>query len=64
MRKPYTAARISEQEADEAVAAVERAVIMLPDPGETAPTLRDPRDDYLTGLASAAGAESIVMADC
>jgi putative PIN family toxin of toxin-antitoxin system len=63
LRKPYFAARLSEQEASEAIAAIERAVTMLPDPDQPPPILRDPRDDYLIALARAAGADSIVTGD-
>lgn len=58
LRKPYFAERVSEREAEEAVAAIERAVSMQPDPADPAATLRDPRDDYLVALARAAGAEA------
>lgn len=63
LRKPYFAERISEQEALEAIAAIERAATMLPDPEEPAATLRDPGDDYLVALARGAGVESIVTGD-
>ena len=63
LRKPYFSSRISEQEAVEAVAAIERAVIMLPDPHDPPHVLRDSGDDYLVALAQRAGAEAIVTGD-
>jgi putative PIN family toxin of toxin-antitoxin system len=63
LRKPYFAARISAQEASEAVAGIARAVTLLPDPEQPAAILRDPRDDFLVALARASGAELIVTGD-
>jgi uncharacterized protein len=63
LRKPYFAERVGEQEAEEEVAAIERAVSMLPDPPDPAATLRDPHDDYLIALAPAADAHAIITGD-
>ena len=63
LRNPYFATRISEREADEALAAIERAAVMLSDPPAPAKVLRDPSDDYLVALAHAGDAEAIVTGD-
>jgi putative PIN family toxin of toxin-antitoxin system len=63
LRKPYFAARVTADEAREALDAIERLVVMLPDPPDPATVLRDRRDDYLVALARAAGADAIVTGD-
>jgi predicted nucleic acid-binding protein len=61
--RAYFRARLSADEADRAVAALMRVVLMAEDPIEPEALLRDPSDDYLIALAKAAGAEAIVTGD-
>jgi putative PIN family toxin of toxin-antitoxin system len=62
-RKPYFALRLTEDEAAHALAAIERVFVMLPDPDDPPPLLRDRRDDYLVALARAGDADAIVTGD-
>lgn len=52
-----------EQEAARAVAAIERIAVMLDDPVDPEPVLRDSSDDYLLALARAGNAEAIITGD-
>ncbi len=60
---PYSRARITEQEAAEAVEAYEAVCVMFADPADTTPVLRDPEDDYLPALALTSGARAIITGD-
>lgn len=61
--KPYFRARLSELEAQEALDAYVELCVMLPDPENIEPLLRDPEDDYLVALARTAKATAIVTGD-
>lgn len=61
--KPYFRAQLSEDEADRAIAALARVVLMREDPIEPEAVLRDPEDDYLVALAKAGDAEAIITGD-
>lgn len=63
LSRPYFDAQIDEAEAESIIAAFERASLVLPDPGNPGPILRDPTDDYLVALARAAEASAIVTGD-
>jgi putative PIN family toxin of toxin-antitoxin system len=63
LRKPYFQKRITDEEANEIVAAIEAAAIVREDPFPIEPTLRDPTDDYLVALARESDAEAIVTSD-
>jgi uncharacterized protein len=63
LRKPYFRARLSELEAQEALDAYVELCVMLADPRDVEPLLRDPQDDYLVALARAAKARAIVTGD-
>ncbi len=63
LRKPYFRERISEGERESALAALESAAMVLADPVDPEPVLRDPDDDYLVALARESGAEAIVSGD-
>jgi putative PIN family toxin of toxin-antitoxin system len=63
LHKPYFATRVNDHEAREALAAITRVLVILPDPERPVPTLRDPRDDYLIELARTGQAEAIVTGD-
>lgn len=63
LAKPYFRARITQQEAGEAVEAYEAVCLMFADPADTTPVLRDPEDDYLPALAVLSGAQAIITGD-
>jgi uncharacterized protein len=63
LAKPYFRALLSELEAQEAVDAYSNLAIMLADPVDVEPVLRDSEDDYLLAIARASGAQAIVTGD-
>ena len=63
LAKPFFRARLSAEEADQAVDAITSTAVMFPDPISPPRIVRDPREDYLVELAKAAGAEVIVTGD-
>ncbi len=63
LSKPYFQARLSTIDSLQALARIEGAAVMLPDPLDPEPILRDSTDDYLLALARTAGAEAIVTGD-
>jgi putative PIN family toxin of toxin-antitoxin system len=60
---PYFRRLLSELEAREAVEAYRDLAVMLADPTDIEPFLRDPEDDYLVALLRASGAEAIITGD-
>jgi putative PIN family toxin of toxin-antitoxin system len=63
LEKPYFRALIDQRQAEQAVVAIERVAMMLGDPVDPEPVLRDHGDDYLVALARSAQAEAIVTGD-
>ncbi len=63
LTEPYFRALIDEEEATQAVVAIERIAVMLDDPVDPEPVLRDSDDDYLLALARCGNAEAIVTGD-
>ncbi len=63
LTEPYFRALIDKKEAARAVAAIERIAVMLDDPVDPEPVLRDSSDDYLLVLARSGNAEAIVTGD-
>ncbi len=63
LKKPYFRARLSEMEAREAVDAYSAVAVMLEDPSDVEPILRDTEDDYLVALARDSDAEAIITGD-
>jgi putative PIN family toxin of toxin-antitoxin system len=63
LEKPYFRARLTELEAREAVDAYCAVAVMLADPTDVEPTLRDADDDYLVALARESEAEGIITGD-
>jgi uncharacterized protein len=63
LTEPYFRALLDQSEADQAVTALERVAVMLDDPVDPEPVLRDSSDDYLLALARLAKAEAIVTGD-
>jgi putative PIN family toxin of toxin-antitoxin system len=63
LRKPYFRELIEDSEIAEAVSIIRDAGVMLDDPADPPPVLRDPTDDYLVMLAREAGVEAIVTSD-
>jgi putative PIN family toxin of toxin-antitoxin system len=63
LTEPYFRALIQEEEAEQAVIAIERIAVMFDDPVDPEPVLRDRSDDYLLALAQAGKAEAIVTGD-
>lgn len=61
--EPYFRALIQKEEAEQTVNAIERVAVMLGDPVDPEPVLRDRSDDYLLALALAGKAEAIVTGD-
>jgi predicted nucleic acid-binding protein len=60
---PYFRALLEPGEAKQAVGALERVAVMLDDPVDPEPVLRDGGDDYLLALARSGNAEAIVTGD-
>ena len=63
LTEPYFRALLDEGEAAQAASAIERVAVMLGDPVDPEPVLRDSSDDYLLALARSAKAEAIVTGD-
>jgi putative PIN family toxin of toxin-antitoxin system len=63
LTEPYFRALLDQSEAKQAVTALERVAVMLDDPVDPEPVLRDSGDDYLLALARSAKAEVIVTGD-
>jgi putative PIN family toxin of toxin-antitoxin system len=63
LRKPYFRELIEDQEIAEAISIIRDAGVLLDDPTDSPPILRDPTDDYLVALARAANAKAIVTGD-
>jgi putative PIN family toxin of toxin-antitoxin system len=63
LTEPYFRALLDEAEAEQTVIALERVAVMLDDPADPEPVLRDSSDDYLIALALAGEAEVIVTGD-
>jgi putative PIN family toxin of toxin-antitoxin system len=63
LTEPYFRALLDNGEAEQAVTALERVAVMLDDPVDPEPELRDSGDDYLLALARSAKAEVIVTGD-
>jgi len=63
LSKPYFRRRLPEPDVGEAIEAYVEVAVMLPDPKQPAPVLRDPEDDYLVVLARTANADAIVTGD-
>jgi putative PIN family toxin of toxin-antitoxin system len=63
LTEPYFRALLDQSEAEQAVTALERVALMLNDPVDPEPVLRDSSDDYLLALARSAKAEAIVTGD-
>ncbi len=61
--EPYFRTLLNQGEAEQAVSAIERVALMLDDPVDPEPVLRDSSDDYLLALARAAKAEMIITGD-
>lgn len=57
LTEPYFRALLDEAEVEQAVIALERVAVMLDDPTDPEPVLRDSSDDYLVALALAGEAE-------
>jgi putative PIN family toxin of toxin-antitoxin system len=60
---PYFRSLLSELEAREAVEAYGDLAVVLQDPADIEPVLRDPEDDYLLALARVSGAKAIITGD-
>jgi putative PIN family toxin of toxin-antitoxin system len=63
LEKPYFRARLTELEAREAVDAYSAVAVMLANPTDVEPILRDAGDDYLVALARKSEAEGIITGD-
>jgi uncharacterized protein len=63
LEKPYFRARLNELEAHEALEAYSAVAVMLANPTDVEPVLRDPEDDYLLALARDSSAEAIITGD-
>jgi uncharacterized protein len=63
LAEPYFRALIDQSEAAQAVSALEHVAVMVDDPIDPEPVLRDSGDDYLLALARSARAEAIVTGD-
>ena len=59
----YFQDRVSVEEGTTFLEMLRAFAVVLPDPVDPAPVLRDRADDYLVALANAAGAEAIVTSD-
>jgi putative PIN family toxin of toxin-antitoxin system len=60
LKEPYFRALLDQREAEQAASALERVAVMLADPIDPEPVLRDDSDDYLLALARSGDAEAIV----
>jgi putative PIN family toxin of toxin-antitoxin system len=63
LTEPYFRALLDQDEAEQAVSTIERVAVMLDDPVDPEPVLRDSSDDYLLALARSAKAEAIITGD-
>jgi putative PIN family toxin of toxin-antitoxin system len=63
LANPYFQALMSEFEAQEAIEAYSDLAVMLADPTDIEPVLRDSEDDYLLALARASDAQAIITGD-
>lgn len=64
LRKPYFLERAGgNRGVEDIIAAITQAAIVLEDPIDPEPLLRDPDDDYLVALAREANADAIVTGD-
>jgi putative PIN family toxin of toxin-antitoxin system len=63
LAKPYFRALLSELEAQDAVEAYSDLAVMLADPIDVQPVLRDSEDDYLVALARTSSAQAIISGD-
>jgi putative PIN family toxin of toxin-antitoxin system len=63
LEEPYFRALLDQREAEQAASALERIAVMLADPVDPEPVLRDSSDDYLLALARSGDAEAIVTGD-
>jgi uncharacterized protein len=63
LAEPYFRTRLDELEAEQAASALERVAVVLADPIDPEPVLRDSADDYLLALARSGEAEAIVTGD-
>lgn len=63
LAKSYFRALLSELEAQEAVEAYSDLAVMLADPIDVEPVLRDSEDDYLVALGRASSAQAIITGD-
>lgn len=63
LARPYFRDRLPEADADRLLRALTRASVQLRDPRSPPTILRDPTDDYLVALATAARARAIVTGD-
>jgi putative PIN family toxin of toxin-antitoxin system len=63
LSRRYFVERLTDTERAATTAIMRALAIVLPDPIEPQPILRDPRDDYLVALARAAAADAIVTGD-
>jgi putative PIN family toxin of toxin-antitoxin system len=63
LTEPYFRALLGQDEAEQAVSVIERVAVMLDDPVDPEPMLRDSSDDYLLALARSAKAEAIITGD-
>jgi putative PIN family toxin of toxin-antitoxin system len=63
LTRPYFRERLAEDEARAMVEALEFLALVLPDPENPPPVLRDANDDYLVALALVGDAKAIVTGD-
>lgn len=63
LEEPYFRALLDQHEAEQAASALERVAVMLADPTDPEPVLRDSSDDYLLALARSGDAEAIITGD-
>lgn len=63
LAEPYFRSLLNKLEAREAIEAYRDFAVMLEDPTDIKPALRDPEDDYLLALARASGAKAIITGD-
>lgn len=60
---PYFRDRISPEDREQLLAALDRISVMHDDPESPEALLRDPDDDYLVALARSSGSEAIITGD-